>query len=370
MMTHGAPGPVRKRRAIFFAPVDRAAYNLDMMKMNKRAIARLAFVSVVGLSVFGCLEMDVPPAGSYSEVLLVSEDGAEDTAARALAAHLTRPIDYYVDEEQPFTVAHIRAADLVDAPEVKNILVCGVANPVSSVGRHITSLLGGGADKIASGEATVFKRENQPGPGQATLVVTAATSEALAEVIESRGEQIVETLEASCRQRLREHLLEREEKQIARKLRESYGFTVNVPAEYRVLSEKSDPPGVELLREAPARLLGVFWIDWDHPPALEDSLALFRARADYVWKRYDGDTMDSTRVAYKISRLGEHPALAMSGYWSNSRALAGGYFETYFVYHAGSKLLWCIDLLAFAPGLPKHPQFRELLALAETFRYD
>ena len=319
----------------------------------------------------GCLEMDVPPAGSYSELIVVSEDGPDDVAARALESHLTRPIDYYIDVEEAFTVAHIRAASLVDPPEVKNIVVCGVANPVSSVGRYIVSRLGSGAlDKIASGEASVFKRENVPSPGQLTLIVTAATGEGLAEVIDSRGGQIVETIEASCRHRLREHLLKYEDKQIARKLRETYGFVIRVPSEYRLLSEDRDPPGVELLREGPARLLGVFWIDWDHPPTPADSLELYRARADYVWKRYDGDEMDSTRVEYAVSRLGEYPALKMSGYWSSSRALAGGYYETYFVYYASSKLLWCVDLVAFAPGLPKHPQFRELRALAETFKYD
>lgn len=316
----------------------------------------------------GCLEMDMPPAGSYSEVMLVSEDGAEDAAARALASRLERPIDYYVEQESPFTVTHVRAAEIVDAPAVKNIVVCGVANPVSSVGRYIVSQLGDvGADKVAAGQASVFKRENTPSAGQFTLIVTAPSGEALAELIASHGDPIVETLESSCRLRLREHLLKYEDKKIARKLLETYGFSVRVPNMYRLLDETSDPPGVELLREGPARLLGVFWIDWDRTPSLADSLTLYRARADYVWKRYDGDVMDSTRVQFADSRLGDYPAVRMSGYWSNSRALAGGYFETYFVYNESSRLLWCIDALAFAPGLPKHVQFRELRALAETF---
>ncbi len=332
---------------------------------------RFAVIHAVGLLVCGCLEMDTPPAGSYSEVLIVSEDGSEDVAARALASRLTRTIDYYIDQERAFTVTHIRAADLLDVPAVKNIVVCGVASPVTSVGRYIVSQLGRAAVAEANaGEANVFERENLPGPGQLTVVVTAAKSDDLGEVIESRGDQVVETIEASCRARLRRHLLRYEDKQITRKIRETYGFVVQVPAEYRLLGGKPDPPGIELLRDGPARLLGVFWVDWDHPPALEDSLALYRTRAKYVWERYDGDVMDSTRVDYKLSRLGEYTAVEMSGYWGNSRALAGGYYETFFVYDESAKLLWCVDLLAFAPGLPKHLQFRELLALAETFRHD
>jgi hypothetical protein len=337
--------------------------------MKKAPCLPIAFAAVLFSA--GCLDMNVPPAGSYSDVLVVSEDGATDPLARVMTSCLTQTIDYYTDEEQAFNVSHMRAVDLVGAPEVKSIVVCGVANPVSSVGQYILSRVGSeGVQKIDEGEASVFKRENVPSAGQLTLIVTAGNEDVLHELIVSRGDQIVETIEASCRSRLREFLLRQEDKALVRKLRESYGFVVRVPTDYRMINEDAEPAGVELLREGPARLLGVFWIDWDHEPSLEDSRELFQARADYVWQRYDGDVMDSTRVDFEPSRLGGYSALRMSGYWSNSRALAGGCYETYFIYYEGANLLWCVDLLAFAPGLPKHPQFRELLALAETFKYD
>jgi hypothetical protein len=79
--------------------------------------------------------------------------------------------------------------------------------------------------------------------------------------------------------------------------------------------------------------------------------------------------MDSTRVAFSLDRLGDLPAVRMEGYWSNSKSLAGGYYKTYFVFEEVERLLWVVDLLVYAPGLPKHPHFRELLAIAETFRY-
>ena len=60
----------------------------------------------------------------------------------------------------------------------------------------------------------------------------------------------------------------------------------------------------------------------------------------------------------------------MGGYWYNDKATVGGYFETFFVYDQDEKLLWAIDMLAFAPGKPKHPLFRELRAVGETFRYN
>ena len=89
-----------------------------------------------------------------------------------------------------------------------------------------------------------------------------------------------------------------------------------------------------------------------------------------MYQRYDGDLMDSTRVRFSYDRLGDYPVVRMEGYWSNSRSLAGGYYKTYFVHDKKEGLLWAVDLVVYAPGLPKHPHFRELLALAETFRYN
>jgi Domain of unknown function (DUF4837) len=319
----------------------------------------------------GDVRAHVQPTSACSELLLVSEDGARDPAARALSSFLTRGIDYYIAEEQAFAVSNVRAAEVRGVPRAKNIVICGVANVVTDVGSSIASAIGdSAAAEVQRGGRGIFEREDYPRTGQLTMVVTASSMEDLIDLIGTRGDEIVDKIEASCRNRLRPVLLARGNDELTRRLRETYGFTIDVPRSYRLLSENSDPPGIELLCEAPARLLGVFWIDWDHEPALPDARALFRARASYVWKRYDGDVMDSTRVSYTTARLGEYPAVEMSGYWSNSRSLAGGYYETFFVYEKSDRILWAVDLLVFAPGIPKHPLFRELRALGETFRYD
>ncbi len=339
--------------------------------MIKDVVIRTGFVLVLSVVLSGCLEMDLPPAGSYSTVLLVTDEGAEDPLARAIAPHLTKMIDYYIGEEPAFRVEHIRAADLLEVPATKNILICGVADPLTDVGSQIVSQLGSAAvEQVKAGRANIFKRENLPGPGQLTLIVTAGSREELVEIIDKRGDEVVETLEESCRNRIRRYLLKYKDEQLTKRLFETYGFVIEVPTLYTLLSEEPNPPGIELLREAPARLLGVFWLDWDHELTLDDAKTVYDARASYVWERYDKDVMDSTRVEYKLTRLAEYPALEMKGYWSSSHALAGGYYMTYFVYAKREKLLWALDLLVFAPGLPKHPHFRELRALAETFRYD
>ena len=332
---------------------------------------RDAILCAIAVIVCGRLEAAAQATSACSELLLVSEDGAEDPGAQALSSHLTRTIDYYIAEERAFVVTNVRAADVVGLPKAKNVVICGVANLVTDVGDYIASTIGDAAvSEVRRDGAAIFEREGVPRAGQLTIVVTASSMEDLIKIIEARGEEIVEMIEASCRNRLRPGLLDHKNKELTRRLHDTYGFTIEVPRPYRLLSETSEPPGIELLCEAPARLLGIFWTDWDHEPTLEDARSLFAARAVYVGKRYDGDVMDSTRVRYNLARLGVYPALEMSGYWSNSRSVAGGCYETFFVYEPREKILWAIDLLAFAPGVPKHPLFRELRAVGETFRYD
>lgn len=318
----------------------------------------------------GCLETDIPPAGSYSEVLLVTDEGAADPFSKLLTPHIAKTLDFYVSEDIEFRVQQVRAVDVEEVPYIKNIVFCGVASPVTDVGRRISSLIGKNAlQRVQSDEAHIFQKKNLPGRGQITLIITAASAEALYDVIEERGDEVADILEASCRTRLRDYLLKNRRSDLTRTFQQKYGFTIEIPGFYRLLSDESDPPGIELLRDGPARLLGIFWVDWNHYPTIEDRQELYDIRAQYVFARYDGDVMDPSRVSYTIEPLGDMYAVKMEGYWSNTNSLAGGYYKTYFVFDEEERLLWCVDLLVYAPGLPKHAHFRELLAIAETFRY-
>ena len=239
------------------------------------------------------------------------------------------------------------------------------------VGQRIMELIGPeGMERVALGKAAVLKRENLPSPGQMTLIVTAPDEAALEAVIKERGPQFEYILEQSCRQRLRRVLLRHPNRKSMDELHRKYGFAIEVPYLYRLLSDESDPPGIAFLREEPTRSLGIFWGDWERPPSLWDHDELFDMRAEYVWDRYDHDKMERERVRYSWVKFGPYGAVKMYGYWYNDDAVAGGYFETYFVWDEDAELLWAVDLLTFAPGRDKHPLVRELRAFAETFRYN
>lgn len=331
----------------------------------------LKYVLAAALCLSGCREMALPPAGSYSEVLLVTEEGREDPLTAQVAPLIAREHDYVLDKEKAFTVSTVKAEALEDFPVVKNVVLCGVAESSTDIGQRIVDLIGqDGVRRVRTGGANILKKENMPAPGQLTLIITAKNEQELSEVLTDRGAEIPDILEASCRERLRRHLLANSNQKLSEDLYRKYGFALEIPSLYTLLSDESNPPGIELMRDPPTRILGVFWEDWKKNITTADVEALFELRSEYVWKRYDTDKMDRERVHFEATRLGPYDSVKMAGYWYNDKAVVGGYFETYFVYDEKEKLLWAIDLLVYAPGRPKHPLFRELQALAETFRYD
>lgn len=331
----------------------------------------LRSISVAAILVMGCREVALPPAGSYSEVLLVTENGKRGPWLERIRPYIEVEHDYVTSSELSFRVTSIRAADLEEFPTVKNIVICGVLDSGTAVGLRIMQLIGqAGTDRVARGEASVLKRENMPAPGQVTVIVTAMTEEGLEDVLARRGDDIEGVLESSCQKRLRRVLLEHPNERLSQDLYRKYGFALDIPYLYRLFSDEADPPGIELIREPPTRSLGIFWADWDTQPSLYLRDELFDMRAEYVWDRYDHDKMQRDRVRFTWTKFGVYPAVRMSGYWYNDDTVAGGYFETYFIWDESSDLLWAIDLLTFAPGRNKHPYVRELRAVAETFRYN
>ncbi len=318
-----------------------------------------------------CRETAIPPVGSYSEVLVVTEDGRNSRFMPPIMAELGGDMDFYTSQEKQFTLSVVKAGNLPDFPTFKTIVILGVADRMNDVGQLIANLLGdSGIKKVSEGSAFIFKRENRPAPGQMTLIITGRSDDELLNIIEERGKELPDIIESSCRKRLRRFFHEYADNKLGRDLFNKYGFVIEVPTLYKLMSDASRPPGIELMRQAPTRSLGIFWSEWKRPLTQADEKKLFDIRANYVYERYDGDAMDSTRVVFSGAKLGPYSCIKMSGYWLNTRSTAGGCYKTFFIFDEKKNLLWTVDLLVYAPGSDKNPLFRELLALAETFRYE
>jgi hypothetical protein len=261
----------------------------------------LLAVSLLSSMLVACSTSTGPPVGSYSDVTLVTENGAQDPIAHDLTPYLAKPLDFYVgDEEIEFKVSYARASDIGVMPLAKNVVICGVPGEMTYVGKEIAKLLGDDVVKqVTTGDVYLFAKEDYPSQGQFTVVFTAPNEQLLRDAVEKHAAEINSVIEGACRKRIRAFLAKDLNKDLERHFREDYTFSLDVPNSYRLNSESLDPAGVELIRDNPVRSLGIFWLDWDHVPTLKDGEALYMPR-----RRCSGaSTCSSTRRAFPSNRF-------------------------------------------------------------------
>ena len=312
-----------------------------------------------------------PPVGSYSSVMIVTETGTLDKSTEKLVRQIQHPVDYYTKEELQFKAKLVSAYQVEKEPPSKNMILFGLVRQ-GEVGKLIEGFIGtASVRKVLDGKINVFKKLDYPYAGQLTIIITAASSERLAEVVSENGALIREIIEEANRTRLRNYLLDREKNELTEEIRAKYKFTLRIPFLYELNQERKDLPGIEFVRTAPHRGLTISWRSWPQGEvSLADSSSLYDIRADLAWKMYDKDVMRRDLVSFAEDHLGDYRIVRMDGYWENSEGIYGGPYSCFFLYDDIHSRLWIVDMLVYGPGFDKHPLLRELRAVAETFRLD
>lgn len=309
------------------------------------------------------------PAGSYSNIVLVTETGQPGGLNDYIIRELQHQVDYYSKMEIQFKIRMIPASEVDREPATKNMVVFGVARQ-GHVGQVIERYIGtNSVRKVLEGKNHIFKKLDYPYTGQLTVVVTASSPERLRKVVSENGRIIRDIIEEANRERLRENLLIRKEKvELSGDLRARYGFHIRIPMVYELNQDRGDIPGIELVRVQPHRGLTVSWRSWNKSTlSVADSTELYDIRANIAWKMYDKDVMRKDLVFFHEGELGEYRAVRMEGYWENSEDMFGGPFICFFLLDRARRKVWMVDCLVYAPGFDKHKLLRELWAVAETF---
>jgi hypothetical protein len=343
---------------------------LSAARMGRRAALAALLAAVVAIP-SACRETSFAPTGSYSEILLVNEDGLIDPVTADVLRRLRKKITYVIKEEEPFEITLVGAAKLQAFPPYKNIFLLGPMAANTRLGQKIRELLGpGGVEAVLSGRGNLFVKNDTPAPSQLTMILTGADRRSFRDAVERSLSELRPVIEKSIRERLRHHLLEKEQMELTRWYHEKYGFILRLPVLYEMLTERPKFRAIEFLHRQPTRLLAVFWRPWDHELSLADSTALYDLRATYAEEMYEGDYMIPNMIRFGRSELGPYPSIAIEGPWANRSETVGGPFRTDFVYDSDREWIWGVDQLVYAPDFDKHPYMRELRALAETFRYE
>ncbi|MDD4856546.1 MAG: DUF4837 family protein [Candidatus Krumholzibacteria bacterium] len=338
-----------------------------------RSFVRLALEFLTAAFVLSCTSQggpfNVPAAGSYSGIVLVTETGAIDGPTTAMVNALQHELDFYTKNELQFRVRVVPAAQFDKEIPIKNMVIFGIVNQ-GGVGSIIEQFIGSsGVRGVLEGKYSVFKKMDSPVNGQLTVIVTAVSNDILARIASEQGAVIRNIIEDGNRERIRESMLkEGENVPLERDLKDRYGFTFSIPKVYALEEQMPELPGISLIHPEPPRVISVSWRSLDHEGvSLADSNELYKLRADVSFKLFDKYVMNRDLVRFSNAQLGSYPAVRMDGYWESSIEPAGGSFVSFFVADRVKSRVWLVDCLVYAPGQNKNELLREAIAIAETF---
>ena len=167
---------------------------------------RVLSVALVLFFIYSCNPKGTfPPAGSYSGVILVTENGKVEGYTKEMVEQLQHVLDYYNKQEYQFFVKVISIYDFEKEPPAKNVVLLGLPTQ-GKIGKYIQNFIGpGGVRSVLEGKLNIFKKLNYPVEGQLTMIVTASSPDYLSKVIREKGEVIRETIEEANRERLRKY---------------------------------------------------------------------------------------------------------------------------------------------------------------------
>lgn len=314
----------------------------------------------------------VMAVGSYGDVAVVlSSEALRPVAERALA-RMNDTLTFVIREEPRFALDWFAGKNWKYARDYKNLLIVVDWNDGGEVVKAVEKLL----------EAPDLARLRQAGGGLAQMVdpflayqfgvlVAGNGQNAVRRLLRDNAERIREQIEKQNHDRIR--------RQFAREgLRDAltsrywrqHRFLIDIPSAYR--ENQAQPrgfAGIEWVRNGPTRGITLTWRKARDPAAAlrdRDFLLAMRREMGDVLHRED---VNAEGLEWGAARLGDLPAVKLTGSWVSRELAAGGAFWAFFVADPQGGRVFCLDLLAFMPSVdePKMPLYRELLAIAETF---
>jgi hypothetical protein len=223
---------------------------------------------------------------------------------------------------------------------------------------------------VENGEYYYFPINNEWAKGQLMVVLVAKDIPSLRERLETSGSEIYEVFNID----LNNHLLKamyqrREQKKVAERLMEHYGWSIRVQHDYVIDEDKPEDGFVFFRRIQPERWIFVHWLE-----DVQDADNLYMNKKWVIAERnrigatyYGGDRVDHKYLFSFRSEFLQRPAQITTGIWKNDAKTAAGPFRNYTFFDPISNRLYMIDIAVFAPGKEKMPYLRRLDLIARTF---
>ena len=253
----------------------------------------------------------------------------------------------------------------------KNLVLAGALQSEGEIDGQISKMLSPEVkNRVIDGSAFYFPKDNPWAEGQLLVVLVSNTVTELQDKLMENKKHLYELFQTRLLEETSAKMYQRlEQKELAEKLLNQYGWTVRIQHDYIVNKERPQDRFIMLRRSLPGRerWLFVHWID-DADPSIVDERWVINTRNKQTEKFYEVDLINEEYTSSREVEFLGRSALMLEGLWANEAKMAGGPFRNYTFYDEDSGRIYMIDIAVFFPGGEKEPFLRQLDIMAHSFK--
>jgi hypothetical protein len=334
--------------------------------------AALAVLTILGLT--GCgLDKEkgiLMAAGSYGDLAVVVNDEAMMPMAHQFIDRFNVEKTFVIKPETVFKPDFFGPDRWDVSKGYKNSLYLIHIGSGSGAEKEARRRMSDEAwEKLAAGGGGVVQVKDPWSTYQLLVVVASSDRNSLGSLLNRNSVTLQDLFNNSNRERiLRRNRHDGLQLELMDRYWRELGIFLEIPAGFHQNQFRPDGfSGLELMQNAPSRGISVSWLETANPQRdLANFGLLTRLRAEMGTRLHSEEILPGTFV-WEEAAIGGVASVKLEGAWNSTNFVGGGAFWCYFVPDVERGRIYCIDLLAYGPGLDKMDIFRRLDAIAGTF---
>lgn len=305
--------------------------------------------------------------GAADEIMIVVSEEHKD----AINSALTQIFNDTLYTPKPEPVYKFVNADPMGFNELKrhsNLVIGSIGTDESVAGtKLVKSLLGDELfNESVKGQNQVILSEDQFGRGQIFMIINGNTIDEINTELEDKADFIKNYFDDVFRKKQSKYLLGNDKlKKLSERLKNDYGWELQIPWGWEVIKELSDSNFVWLGREMPYQW---FSIHWEEGFLFENENEAAIYAKQFPLNYYKNIQLNDYMLKTELVYLNDWSAWKSTGLWESLEDASGGPFINYTWYDERTNHTYNLNMLVFIPGKDKSTFMRQLDIIAHTFK--
>ena len=323
--------------------------------------------------------------GKINEIIIVADDELWDgPTGDSIRFYFSSAYPLMPQPEPIFDLRHYTPQELKNSPsrkELRTYMVVGNLNdPASSTTKMIKDDLG--AEKMLRSKEdpsyTVTVGKDKWAEGQILMYLFAYSEEALIDQIIKKFPSLADRVNQHDHKRVENVVyFKGVNKYLGGRLRDSLGFTVDIPLEYIPVMETNDFMWMRKETREVSYNVMLHSLPYTQEGQLtKEGIKEIRDKLgkNYIQSPVEGSYMkvndiDLPILEYKTNIDGKYGVIAR-GIWEMEADFAGGPFFSYLLLNEDTNRLAFVDVFVLAPGEEKRNHMQQLELIAQTVKFN